>query len=61
MDRGGWLWGDTGSVRNLDVDKVGAADLLTGAIMVMANGDHVRVVEGIEHSRREGVDGSRLK
>jgi hypothetical protein len=42
--------GNTSGVRNLDVDKVGAADSLTGAVMVMM----IIVVERIKRSRREG-------
>jgi energy-converting hydrogenase Eha subunit C len=43
--------GNTSSVRNLDVDKVGAADSLTGAVMVMV----IIVVERIKRSRHEEV------
>jgi hypothetical protein len=43
--------GNPSSVRNLDVDKVGVADSLTGAV-VMA----IMVVERIKRSRREEVD-----
>ena len=44
-------------MRNLDVDKVGAADPLTGTAVAMV----IIVVERIERSRREEVDGGQLK
>jgi hypothetical protein len=40
-------------VQNLDVDKAGAADSLTRAVMVMV----IVVVERIKCSRHEEVDG----
>ena len=63
VDDGNGRWcefagaGNTCSVRNLDVDKVGAADSLTGAVMAMV----IVVVERIKRSRREDVDGGQLK
>jgi hypothetical protein len=44
-------------VRNLDVDKAGAADSLTGAVMVMV----IIVVERMKRSRREKLDRGQLK
>ena len=44
-------------VWNLDVNKVGAADSLTGAVMAMV----IIVVERIKRSRRKEVDGGQLK
>jgi hypothetical protein len=56
-DDGGWFRfagaGHTSSVRNLDVDKVGAADSLTRAVMVMV----IIVVERVKRPRHEEVDG----
>jgi hypothetical protein len=45
--------GNTSSMRNLNVNKVGAADLLIWAVMVRV----IIVVERIKHSRWEEVDG----
>ena len=59
--KGGWHRfagaGDGSSVRNLDVDKVGAADSLTGAVVIMVT----IVIERIKRPRREEVDGGQLK
>ena len=44
-------------MRNLDVDKVGAADLVIWAVMVM----EIIAVERIKRSRREEVDGSQRR
>jgi len=50
--KGGWCGfagaGNTSSVRNLNVDKVGAAESLTGATMV---------IKRIKRSRHEEVEG----
>jgi hypothetical protein len=58
---GGWCGftgaGNTNSVRNLDVDKVGAADSLTQVVMVIV----IIVVERIKSSKREEVDAGQLK
>jgi hypothetical protein len=59
--KGGWCEfagaGNTNSVRNLDVDKVEAADSLTGAVMVMVL--VIIVIERIKCSRCKKVDGNR--
>ena len=58
---GGWYGfagaGNASGVQNLYVDKVGAADSLTGAAVITV----IMVVERIKRSRREEVDGGQLK
>ena len=62
-ENGGWgrLAGaaNTNSVRNLDIDKIGAGDSLTGAVMLVVTVVIERIEKAAQDGRKSGQIGCR--